>query len=151
MSSRRRSSVFTLSTISSGLRKSANSTSSSSSIITDLPTQANFGVPVGGAAVYAAPVLPCIVLFAHKIPERGEEEGISRSYLIIDSELLPGDWFSKSSLPLHLMLTSPSQAGSQCRRRIDRERISRRPILSMCHRVQRVTLVCQKVTRNEQS
>ena len=152
--SRRRSSVFTLSTVSSGLRKSANSansTSSSSSLTTDIQTQASFGVPVRGAAVYAHPVMPCIVLFAHKVPERGENEEISRSFLIIDSELLPGDWFSRSVIPLHLMLTSPSQAGSQCRRRIDRERISPYPILSMCRRDQRVTFACQKITRNKQS
>jgi len=84
---RRKSSVFTLSTISSGLKMSANSTSSSSlrSFATaDPQPPPNFVVPVGGAAVYTPPVTPCIVLFAHKVPERGEGEEASRSFLIID-------------------------------------------------------------------
>jgi hypothetical protein len=42
---------------------------------------ANFVVPASGA-VYVPPVTPCIVLFAHRVPERGEE--VSRSFLIID-------------------------------------------------------------------
>jgi hypothetical protein len=89
MQPRRKSSVFTLSTVSSGLKKSAYSTSSSSSrsfVITDPQALPNFVVPVGGAAVYAPPVTPCIVLFAHKVPERGEGEETSRSFLIIDGE-----------------------------------------------------------------
>ena len=42
-------------------------------------------------SVYAAPVPPCVVLFAHKAPklsERVEGREISRSFLVIDSKLL---------------------------------------------------------------
>jgi len=78
---RRRSSVFTLSTVSSGPKESTNSTSSSSS---DPQAPPKSAVPVGGAAVFTPPVPPCIVLFAHKVPGRGEEEGASRYFLIID-------------------------------------------------------------------
>jgi hypothetical protein len=89
---RRKSSIFTLSTVSSGWRKSANSTSSSSSsVITDPQALPNSVVPVGGGVVYAPPVTPCIVLFAHKSPERGLGEEMSRSFLIIDGELTSED------------------------------------------------------------
>ncbi|OCK76764.1 hypothetical protein K432DRAFT_396165 [Lepidopterella palustris CBS 459.81] len=85
--SRRKSSAVTLSTVSSGLKRLANSTSSSSStssVMTDPQALPKFVVPGGGAAVYAPPVKPCIVLFAHRVPERGEGEETSRSFLIID-------------------------------------------------------------------
>ncbi|KAN0075078.1 hypothetical protein V8E54_007689 [Elaphomyces granulatus] len=79
----RKSSVFSLSSVSGKTKTYATSisSSSSSSVTTDLQVPANFVVPASGA-VYVPPVTPCIVLFAHRVPERGEE--VSRSFLIID-------------------------------------------------------------------
>jgi hypothetical protein len=51
----------------------------------DSQSPTNFVVPAGGATVYTPPVTPCIVLFAHRVPGRGEEE--KRSFLVIDGEL----------------------------------------------------------------
>jgi hypothetical protein len=86
----RKSSVFSLSSVSGKTKTYANSisSSSSSSVTTDLQAPANFVVPASGAAVYVPPATPCIVLFAHRVPERGEE--VSRSFLIIDGELSSG-------------------------------------------------------------
>jgi hypothetical protein len=87
MSPRRKSSVFTLSSVSLKGKTYTNSisSSSSSSVIMDSQSPTNFVVPAGGATVYTPPVTPCIVLFAHRVPGRGEEE--KRSFLVIDGEL----------------------------------------------------------------
>jgi hypothetical protein len=68
------------------------SSSSSSSVVYDPPSLPNLDSSLGAAstrvAIYTAPVLPCIVLFAHKAPSHGgEQEEMIRSFLIVDSEL----------------------------------------------------------------
>lgn len=63
-------------------------------MVYDPPSLPTFDSPEGvgsaKAAIYSAPVLPCIVLFAHRAPAHDRErEETSRSFLIVDSELLP--------------------------------------------------------------
>lgn len=86
---RRKSSASALSMFSSGMRSSS---SSRSSVVNDPPSLPNFDSSAGASstkvAIYSAPVLPCIVLFAHKAPAHdGEREETLRSFLVVDSKL----------------------------------------------------------------
>lgn len=66
--------------------------SSRSSVVHDPPTLPSFDGSVGAGstmgAIYTPPILPCVVLFAHKAPAHdGERENTLRSFLIIDRKL----------------------------------------------------------------
>jgi hypothetical protein len=88
-SARRKSAMSALSMFSGGMRSSS---SSRSSVVHDPPTLPSFDGSVGAgstrAAIYTPPILPCVVLFAHKAPAHGgDRENTLRSFLIVDSKL----------------------------------------------------------------
>ncbi len=88
-------SVFASSSVSSQRKKSTFSSSSSIPENPDIshPHRSEFAIPADSTTVFAPPIAPCIVLFAHKAPDRADREGTSRSFLVIDSERPAGCGF----------------------------------------------------------